>query len=906
MLEAKNNQQVELIKVAEQGDIVAQQELVRIFSKRGSAFKQEFETEQDLVKAFVWLKTLAENGNWNALHCLADGYFQGYGIKKSPLKAIALLEELADKGDVVALFRLSDYYLYGKEVKKNYSQAVFYLKKLSQSENVLKKILLHNQLHWGVGFGSVFDTYVYVDNEYLADNKLADCYFQGGYGLEKNISKALEWLKKSANKGNVNAMLKLANCYLTGSEGVAINKDNVVKWLETAAESGNQNAQHRLVDYLNEVGNEESFKKRFELIETWVAPNNLKRSLHNVPDVWGPLNNEERDHSLLYKYANCFYFGRGVEKSYENAVKWFKEAAKSEVTLRFESERKGLARAQTALGICYFYGYSVEKNDKAAIKWFKEASKQNDAVGHLWVAYLADSKCKDEYGDIGAIEVFSPTIFSFDSEEQSGEQIEKKKIKERVVSLKGLTEDISENLKQASVSCFLQKDSLFFNEKDVNGHYFISDLIKFLTENKSTYSDVILAYFYKITKKYGSLENFETAYEKNDIIAIYELGLFYKNDEKFKDFNKASKYFSELLEFEISILNKGNQGSSSIYGNDIQQWLVLLATKELKDIESIKYKEDIEEKNKLLELEVQQKESLQNRMQKMVEQFTHSLANVIFPDTIYQVSERLKNADGNRKDILLLQQSYYSEKLIKILGELLRLRYANSSAENFRQTIRSCRLSTKNSNTKKIEQVVDYTLSRVIARFLNQDYAALNAVRERVLEIKGSNLEDLKYRFEESILFNKSLSTLEWTNQYLLPIKIKEISSLWENIFIKSEGYTEALLFGYFSEIIFNSFKYSDHDDQFLDIYFGECSLDNIVYLTCTFVNPNKNNNNNYLGTGVGLESIREDLYQLNDTNQDANSLTISNQGNDFKVVLFFKKDLLYMAPTLEDEYKNF
>ncbi len=295
------------------------------------------------------------------------------------------------------------------------------------------------------------------------------------------------------------------------------------------------------------------------------------------------------------------------------------------------------------------------------------------------------------------------------------------------------------------------------------------------------------------------------------------------------------------------------------------------------------------------------------RLQKMVQQFTHALGNVIFPDIIYQVSERLKKTSTDPKDILLLTEAYHSEKLIKLLGELLRLRYANSNPEHFRQTIRSCRLSIGTGNTKSIVDVLDYALSRVIARFLNQDYAGLKEIREQIIEIKGTNLEVLKHRFEDNILLNDSASTLEWANLNLLPIIVTEISPLWKKIFSHAESYTEALLFSYFSEVLFNAFKYSNHDHgEFLTISFNECIIDSQVYLSCNFSNPSKDSNRSSLGSGEGLDAIKEDLYQLNDTDQAKNSLMVSKQEGEFQVTLFFQKDLLYFEPLSEHDYNMF
>lgn len=329
----------------------------------------------------------------------------------------------------------------------------------------------------------------------------------------------------------------------------------------------------------------------------------------------------------------------------------------------------------------------------------------------------------------------------------------------------------------------------------------------------------------------------------------------------------------------------------------------LWLNKELKELSlvTMKYKQELEAKNKCLK-------DTNHRMQKLVEQFTHSLGNVVFPDTIYQVAERLKNNPECRKDVLLLHEAYHSEIIIKLQGELLRQRYANTNPEKFRQFIRSCRRTPNAAEqTKSIEDVLDYAASRVTARFLNQHYAGLNSIRDNILSKKNVSLDALKQKFEDDILLNKSLRPIEWINQNLRPIQITEISPLWKKVFILSESHAEALLFGYFSEILFNAFKYANHDkDEFLTLVFDEKNIDDKTYLTCSWQNPVKNKSPSMLGTGKGLDAIQEDLKQLNDAENPEESLLISQQKNQFQVTLLFKIDLLYKEKTSEEDLNLF
>jgi hypothetical protein len=268
---------------------------------------------------------------------------------------------------------------------------------------------------------------------------------------------------------------------------------------------------------------------------------------------------------------------------------------------------------------------------------------------------------------------------------------------------------------------------------------------------------------------------------------------------------------------------------------------------------------------------------------------------VIFPDTIYQVAERLKTNPDCRKDVLLLNEAYHSEIIIKLQGDLLHQRHTNDNPKGFRDLIRSCRRKAEcGDKTKSITDILDYASSRVTARFLNQHNASLGSIRDNILSRKTFSLDDLKQKFEDDILLNRSLGSVEWINQNLRPFKVVYISPLWQKVFILAESHAEALLFGHFSEILFNSFKYADHTAaEFLTVVFDERLIDGITYLTCSWQNPLGDKAVNSLGTGKGLDAIQEALMQLNDTQSPSNSLLVTQENQQFQVTMFFKKDLL-------------
>ena len=66
-----------------------------------------------------------------------------------------------------------------------------------------------------------------------------------------------------------------------------------------------------------------------------------------------------------YYLGSCYNEGKGVEKDYTEAVRWFRKAAE-----------KGNDLAQCQLGIRYYDGGGVKTDYDEAVKWFKKAIEQ--------------------------------------------------------------------------------------------------------------------------------------------------------------------------------------------------------------------------------------------------------------------------------------------------------------------------------------------------------------------------------------------------------------------------------------------------------------------------------------------------------------------------------------------------
>lgn len=97
---------------------------------------------------------------------------------------------------------------------------------------------------------------------------------------------------------------------------------------------------------------------------------------------------ENRIADAQYELSVCYYYGYGVEKDEEEAVKWSKKAAE-----------QGHVDAQCKLGHCYYSGIGVKKDKKEAAKWYRKAAEQGSADAQYRLGecyYIGDEMDEDE------------------------------------------------------------------------------------------------------------------------------------------------------------------------------------------------------------------------------------------------------------------------------------------------------------------------------------------------------------------------------------------------------------------------------------------------------------------------------------------------------------------------------
>lgn len=251
--------------------------------------------EKNPEKAVAYLQDAVESGNYDAMTYLGFAYEYGVGgLDKDEAKALELFSQGAEGGSTDGKAILGFTYAYGN---------------LGVNPNITKgEQLIKESIEEGSSLGMRYMGHLYSDKKIISDD---------GNG---NALNAINWYRKAAEAGNVDAMndlgYQMMDLYYWDNE----KQTEAMQWFQRAAEQGNVDAMVYLGYYYEKgKGVKKSMDKAFE----WL----LKAA-------------EAGDALGQYDVAICYEYGTGTKKDRDKAIEWYKKSADQ----GYEDAQKALKR----------------------------------------------------------------------------------------------------------------------------------------------------------------------------------------------------------------------------------------------------------------------------------------------------------------------------------------------------------------------------------------------------------------------------------------------------------------------------------------------------------------------------------------------------------------------------------
>lgn len=346
----------------------------------GKMFCYGLGTEQDYEKAFEWFERSAKQKNKFAQFSLANLYYYGSGIEKDLSQAFLWYQKSSSQGQPYAAYSIAQMYRYGEYVTKDNDTAQrYYQQALSGFLKIENNDMANDDLFYKLGQ-----------------------MFKLGLGTDSDVTKAIEYFRRSAEMNNKNGLFEYGKALLIG-EHIPQNTDSAVKLLEKAVKLKNRNAKRFLaLEYISGEHLEQDIEKGIALL-TECADSGDVIACYRLGKIYlqgeiMPQNLDKAEKYLLLaedseytQYALAKLYLQEEKYEIQKAVNYFGRSA----------DKNHWASYQ--LGRIYLFGAAeLTKDKEQAIEWFTKSA--ND--GNEYAQAMLDNISKFE-NDLLANTIFS-------------------------------------------------------------------------------------------------------------------------------------------------------------------------------------------------------------------------------------------------------------------------------------------------------------------------------------------------------------------------------------------------------------------------------------------------------------------------------------------------------------------
>lgn len=346
----------------------------------GKMFCYGLGTEQDYEKAFEWFERSAKQKNKFAQFSLANLYYYGNGVEKDLSQAFLWYQRSSSQGQPYAAYYIAQMYRYGEYVTKDNDTAQRY-------------------------YQQALSGFLKIESDDMADDDLfykLGQMFKLGLGTDSDVTKAIEYFKRSAEMNNKNGLFEYGKALLIG-EHIPQDTDSAVKLLEKAVKLKNSNAKRFLaLEYISGEHLEQDIEKGIALLTECADSGDVIAS-YRLGKIYlqgeiMPQNLDKAERYLLLvedneytQYALAKLYLQEEKYEIQKAVNYFGRSA----------DKNHWASYQ--LGRIYLFGAAeLTKDKEQAIEWFTKSA--ND--GNEYAQAMLDNISKFE-NDLLANTIFS-------------------------------------------------------------------------------------------------------------------------------------------------------------------------------------------------------------------------------------------------------------------------------------------------------------------------------------------------------------------------------------------------------------------------------------------------------------------------------------------------------------------
>ena len=319
-------------------------------------------TKQDYEKAFQWFLKSSQEGHKFAQYSLANLYYYGNSVEKDLSQAFLWYQKSASQGQPYASYAVAQMYSKGEYVAENNETAQRYYK-------------------------AALSGFLELESKDQADDNLfykIGVMYKNGLGTEADISKAIDYFKRSAEMNNKNGLYEYGKTLIQGKY-IEADLNKGLECIEKAMKLKNSNA------------------KRFfalEYISGEYFSQDIEKGLFMLTECA-----DKGDSFACFQLGQFYLKGEIVTQDLERAEKYLLLAEDNEFTqyafgkLYLQEEKYDIQKAvdyfeksadknmwsSYQLGRLYLFGADeLEKDKEKAVEWLtKSANDGNEYVQNM-------------------------------------------------------------------------------------------------------------------------------------------------------------------------------------------------------------------------------------------------------------------------------------------------------------------------------------------------------------------------------------------------------------------------------------------------------------------------------------------------------------------------------------------
>ena len=221
-------------QLAEGGDTAA-------MCKLGQAYASGFGVDKDNKTGYRWISRAADAGDVEGMFLRGQCYEYGVGVEKNAVSAFIWYKKAAEMGHAMSQRMVGSCFFYGRGTSLNDRVAIDWFRRSVKNGDATAAEFMYWVLRTGItvvvkkDIEQAFSYCVLAADRGLASSMayLADYFLFGIPPMEKNVDKALEWLRKAESMGDGHAYTRLGYCHEFGI-GVPVDYEKAAQYFLAA------------------------------------------------------------------------------------------------------------------------------------------------------------------------------------------------------------------------------------------------------------------------------------------------------------------------------------------------------------------------------------------------------------------------------------------------------------------------------------------------------------------------------------------------------------------------------------------------------------------------------------------------------------------------------------------------